>query len=90
MITVERFRVGFFYREEKKFENDSGWRFLSGREDDQYWGKEDNFEKVDVNFIANCDPDIVELLDKPIGSIYGRNPAVGNRFVEMNEEEETK
>ena len=35
-ITVEGRKVGFMYREEADNEIDSGWRFLSGHESQEY------------------------------------------------------
>ncbi|MDR1483698.1 MAG: DUF2185 domain-containing protein [Planctomycetaceae bacterium] len=87
MITVEGFKVGFLYRQEAEFEGDSGWRFLTGFETDQYLDNINNFTKFDVNWIANCDPDIVPYLDKPVGSAFGRDPAKGNIFVEVMSDE---
>jgi hypothetical protein len=85
MITVERFKVGFLYRQEPDFEDDSGWRFLTGFESDQYIGQKENFGLFDVNMIANCDPEIIEYLDEPVGSTFGRDPSVGNKFVEIKD-----
>jgi hypothetical protein len=83
MITVEAFKVGFLYRQEPEFEGDSGWRFLTGFETDQYLDNINNFTKFDINWIVNCDPEILPYLDKPVGSAFGRDPAQGNKFVEI-------
>ena len=83
MITVEGFKVGFLYREEPDFEGDSGWRFLTGFEPDQYMERGENFALFDVNWFVNCDPEILEWLDHPTGSAFGRDPGQGNRFVEV-------
>lgn len=85
MITVEGFKVGFLYRQEPDFDGDSGWRFLTGLETDQYMDNAKNFALFDVNWIVNCDPEIIDLLDKPVGSAFGRDPSVGNKFVEIKE-----
>lgn len=85
MITVERFKVGFMYRQEPDFPGDSGWRFLTGFESDQYMERGENFGLFDVNMLANCDPDILEFLDAPVGSAYGRDPSVENRFAEVKD-----
>ena len=36
MITVENRKVGYMYREETDFDTDSGWRFFSGHESQDY------------------------------------------------------
>lgn len=74
MITVRGKPVGFMYREEPDNEMDSGWRFMSGLEDQDYMDNADNHGVYDVNTIANYDPTIVELLDAPVGAVFERTP----------------
>jgi len=75
MITVDGKPVGFMYREiEPDNEADSGWRFLSGAEDQDYMDDADNHGVYDVNTIANYDPTIVPLLKSPPGSAFERLP----------------
>lgn len=76
-ITVEGFAVAFMYREAADNEVDSGWRFLSGQETDEYMDNADNHGVYDVNTIANYDPDIVPLLLSPIGSAFERTDGNG-------------
>lgn len=73
-ITVHGARVGFLYREEAEFEDDSGWRFFAGDEPEGYIDDPDNVALYDVNTIANYDPSIIPLLDAPAGSAYERKP----------------
>ena len=70
MITVEGYPVRFMYREGPSNDIDSGWRFMSGFEDDQYMSNPDNHAIYDVNTIANYDPSIIPFLDSPIGSVF--------------------
>ena len=70
MITVDGKPVMFMYREEPHNHMDSGWRFLSGFEDDEYMKETKNHSIYDVNTIANYDPTIVTFLDAPIGSEF--------------------
>jgi hypothetical protein len=63
---------------------DSGWRFMSGFESDEYMNNPDNHAVYDVNTIANYDPDIIPLLDAPIGSAFERENGIG-RFVEVHD-----
>ncbi len=71
-ITVEGLKVGFFYRENPRFENDSGWRIFSGTETQEYLDDPNNSAVYDVNTIANYDPAIIAFLDFPIGSEFER------------------
>jgi hypothetical protein len=72
-ITVDGKPVGFMYRESPDHAHDSGWRFLSGTESQEYLDKSENWAMYDVNTIANYDPAIIEFLKAPIGSAYGRD-----------------
>jgi hypothetical protein len=61
------------YREKPGNPIDSGWRFFSGDESQEFADRAENFELYDVNTIANYDPEIIPLLDKPVGSAWARN-----------------
>ena len=74
MIVVRGKPVGFMYREAPDHNEDSGWRFMSGLEDQDYMDDEANHGVYDVNTIANYDPTIVPLLDEPVGSVFERTP----------------
>jgi hypothetical protein len=67
-ITVDGMKIGFMYREEPADNDDSGWRFLSGTENQKYLDDESNSDIVDVNTIANADPSIVSYLKMPFGT----------------------
>ncbi|MGI2031517.1 DUF2185 domain-containing protein [Rhizobium panacihumi] len=84
MITVEGHPVGFFYRQKPDNEIDSGWRFLTGLEDDAYMDDADNHAIYDVNTIANYDPDIIAHLDAPVGSVFERDEE-GVQFVAVDD-----
>jgi hypothetical protein len=77
MITVDGRKVGFMYREEPDNEIDSGWRFVSGFESQEYMDDPDNHAIYDVNTIANYDPEIIPLLEAPIGSAFERADGTG-------------
>ncbi len=81
-ITVEGAKVGFMYREEPDNEIDSGWRFLSGEETQEYLDEDENTSVLDVNVIANYDADIIPLLDAPYGSAFERDEETGE-FLEI-------
>jgi hypothetical protein len=67
-ITIEGLPVGYMYRTVPEFENDSGWRFFSGTEDQEYVNNPSNTMIYNVNTIANYDPIIISYLGSPIGS----------------------
>ena len=73
-ITVDGLKIGFFYREKARFENDSGWRFFSGKETKEYLNDPKNSSVFNVNTIANYDSTIIAFLDFPIGSEFHRRP----------------
>lgn len=62
-ITVEGLPVGYMYQEDPDFDTDSGWRFFSGTEDQDYIDNPDNMMIYDLNTIANYDPSIIPYLD---------------------------
>jgi hypothetical protein len=69
-ITVEGYPVRFMYREAPADDIDSGWRFMSGFEDDAYMDNPSNLAIHDVNTIANYDPSILPFLGAPEGSAF--------------------
>ncbi|MBR4840673.1 MAG: DUF2185 domain-containing protein [Paludibacteraceae bacterium] len=77
-ITCEGKRVGYMYREEPDNERDSGWRFFSGEEDQEYVDDPENIEMFSLNTIANYDPDIISLLNAPYGSAFEREEGSGD------------
>jgi hypothetical protein len=83
MITVQGLGVGFCYREAPDNDADSGWRFFSGTESQDYVDDPDNTSIYDVNTIANYAPDIIPLLNEPIGSHFERS-SPGGAFVRVD------
>lgn len=67
-ITVNGELVDFMYREQPDFDSDSGWRFISGTETQDYVDNADNWAIYDTNTIANYDKAIIPYLDLPIGT----------------------
>jgi len=67
-ITVEGLKVGFMYREQSDFEQDSGWRIFSNTETQDYIDNIDNTGVYMLNTIANYDPSIIPYLELPIGT----------------------
>ena len=67
-ISVSGRPVGFMYREEPVFDNDSGWRFFSGDESDGYTDNPDNFTVCGIGEITASNPDILPLLQEKAGA----------------------
>lgn len=74
-ITVDGKPVGYMYRTPARDAHDSGWAFLAGDEDEAYMSDSSRHAIYDVNTIANYDPEIIPLLDAPIGSAFLRGPS---------------
>jgi hypothetical protein len=79
-ITVDGELVGFMYREHPDFDSDSGWRFLSGTETQEYADNPGNWAIYDTNTIANYDKAILPYIDLPIGTELERSQGA-NTFV---------
>ncbi|HET6328776.1 MAG TPA: DUF2185 domain-containing protein [Planctomycetaceae bacterium] len=77
LITVEGRKVGFMYREAPDNDLDSGWRFLAGSETQEYLDEPEHSGIYDVNTITNYDPEIIPLLDAPIGAAFERRQGNG-------------
>ena len=74
-ITVLGKKVGWCYREQPtEGRPDSGWRFFSGEESEDYVNDAQNTEVYDLNTICNYDPDVLPLLSAPVGTAYMRGP----------------
>lgn len=72
-ITVDGLKVGYMYRETPMNDIDSGWRFMSGLESQEYADDSNNLMFYDVNTIANYDKHIIPYLHLAIGSELLRN-----------------
>lgn len=66
-ITVDGLLVDYMYREDADYEQDSGWRFFSGTEDQDYVDDPNNMMIYSVNTIANYDQAIIPYLNLPVG-----------------------
>ncbi|SIR26875.1 DUF2185 domain-containing protein [Pontibacter lucknowensis] len=83
-ITVEGLPVAYMYREEPEFEHDSGWRFFSGTETQEYADNSNNLAIYDVNTIANYDPTIIPYLELEEGVELERTEAT-DKFIVIEE-----
>ena len=67
-ITIDGMPVGYMYKEKPEDADDSGWRFYSGTETEEYVSNEYHFMMFDLNYIANCDPSIIPYLKNKVGT----------------------
>jgi hypothetical protein len=74
-ITVDGMRIGFMYREKPINNEDSGWRFFAGDENDEYMANNDNHNVYQLSAIAEHDSDIMKFLDTPEGTEFERDYA---------------
>ena len=81
-ITVDGLQIGFMYRETPEEENDSGWRFLSGTETQDYIDNPNNSMVFEVNTVANYDAAILPYLKSRIGTELERVEG-SNDFIEI-------
>ncbi|MCI8328093.1 MAG: DUF2185 domain-containing protein [Oscillibacter sp.] len=74
-VSVEGKKIGWCYREkpETDFPEDSGWRFFSGDETDEYINDPKNSSLAELNSACCFDPDILPLLTSPYGSAFARS-----------------
>lgn len=71
-ITIDGLPVGYMYREERIDKEDTGWRFLSGLETEEYLDDPDNSKALSVNVVANYDQAIIPYLKNKIGTEWER------------------
>ena len=71
-IVVDGEPIGYMYREESEDEWDSGWRFLSGTESDEYVNDPEHVGIYKVNTVANYDPSILPLLKIPAPCAFAK------------------
>ena len=73
-ISVDGCSIGYMYKEEPmEGRPDSGWRFFSGDESDEYTVDPNNLHVFPLNTVCNYDKDIINILDSEIGSAYFRD-----------------
>ena len=72
-VAVDGCKVGWCYREtpEENFP-DSGWRFFSGDESEEYIADIRHTGIYDLNTVCNLDPEIIPLLSAPCNSAFVR------------------
>lgn len=82
-ILVDGKRVGYCFREEPDGgDTDSGWRFLAGDESREYLKNPRHSGVYALNTLCNYDPDILPLLEAPVGAAFMRGE--DGRFVPVS------
>ncbi len=72
MIMEDGQHVAYMYREEPDSDDDSGWRFFSGHESQEYVDDPSNTQVYPIALVAQSTPDIVPLLLSAAGSQFER------------------
>lgn len=68
-ITEEGWKVGYMVRNAPINEQDSGWHFFAGNEDDAYTSDAGNIALMDVGAVwQQLDQDILKYVDMPVGT----------------------
>ena len=60
--------AGFVYREEPAFEQDSGWRFFSGAESDEFCEDATNFDTLPLSQALELCPEAAALMKESAGA----------------------
>lgn len=69
-VFENNFEVRHFYRIAANSAEDSGWIFLYGEEDEQYFSSHDNFVLDSLSSVILNKPFIREYIDNPVGSSF--------------------
>lgn len=68
-ITEEGWKVGYMERNKPFNDEDSGWCFFAGNEDDKYTSDVKNIQLINVGTVwQQLDPDIFKYIDMPVGT----------------------
>jgi hypothetical protein len=73
MVMQDGQPVGYMYREAPDSAEDSGWRFFSGYESDEYMDDPSNTHVYPVAFVVEADSAVIPYLESASGSQFERN-----------------
>jgi len=76
-------QVGYLYREEPDNDDDSGWRFTTGTETDEYMDNSDNLSVVSLGAVLREDDSCLLLLEREAGVAFVKDDK-GN-FIELDD-----
>ena len=74
--------IGYLYREEPDAEDDSGWRFTTGSETDEYMNNSENSSYVSLGAVLREDDSVVHLLEHTSGIAFAKDQ--NGNFVKLN------
>jgi len=77
MLIDNKRKVRFMYREEPSNDQDSGWRFFCGDEDQDYTDNFDNIAIYDIDTLIAIDKTITPYLKSVIGTAFEREDEDG-------------
>jgi len=77
MLVNNKRKVRFMYRDEPSNDQDSGWRFFCGDEDQDYTNNPDNIAIYDVDTIIAIDKSIIPYLKSVKGTALEREDENG-------------
>lgn len=64
LVATERKKVRWMYREEPTEAADTGWRFFSGDEEENFADDQENFEFHGLDVVTEIDPSVAPYLDR--------------------------
>ena len=67
-VSEDGLAVGFLYREAPGFPNDSGWRFFSGAESDEFCEDAANFDTLPLSQALELCPEAAALMKESAGA----------------------
>ena len=85
-IFDEGWKVGYMCRDEATRENDSGWAFMVGNEDEEYINNAQNIQVVSIYSLMQYDSAIAKYITMPVGTRLVR--VSSNEFEEDNDDKE--
>lgn len=88
MLVENHEKVGRAYREKVNNPDDSGWRFLCGKETQEYVNDAENVGIYDINTILRLDMSIMPYLDSAPGTFLERGDGEdAGKFVVYTDDE---
>lgn len=67
-IMDEGWKIGYMCRDEAVRENDSGWSFMAGNEDDEYIEDYHNIQLMSIHEVMQYDMVIWKYINSPVGT----------------------
>ena len=80
-LLEENKKVGFAYREEPDNETDSGWRFFTGEENQEYVDNPNNITNISIDEMIEKDESIKTVLNSEYKTAYEKN---NSEFIKLN------